>query len=91
MSISTNQVTNQTTSPLKNSEFRGAIAPKLVEKTIGQYLNDIANSYPEQLAVVVNHQNIRWNYRQYLAQIDALATGLIRHRSRGPRRYLVTQ
>ncbi|WP_172587239.1 AMP-binding protein [Shewanella xiamenensis] len=78
MSASKTQATNQPTSPLKYSEFRGANAPKLVEKTIGQYLNDIANSYPEQLAVVVNHQNIRWNYRQYLAQIDALATGLLK-------------
>ena len=78
MSASKTQATNQPTSPLKYSEFRGANAPKLVEKTIGQYLNDIANTYPEQLAVVVNHQNIRWNYRQYLAQIDALATGLLK-------------
>ncbi|MCU8009986.1 AMP-binding protein [Shewanella sp. SM87] len=70
--------TSQVISPLNVSEFRGESSPKLVEKTIGQYLDEIAATYPDQLAVVVHHQHIRWNYRQYLAQIDALATGLLK-------------
>ncbi|SUI73125.1 AMP-binding protein [Shewanella morhuae] len=70
--------TSTVTSPLNLSEFHGVLSPKLVEKTIGQYLDHIAATYPEQLAVVVHHQHIRWNYRQYLAQIDALATGLLK-------------
>ena len=70
--------TSQVISPLKVSEFHGVRSPKLVEKTIGQYLDEIAATYPDQLAVVVHHQHIRWNYRQYLAQIEALATGLLK-------------
>ena len=69
---------SKVTSPLNVSEFHGASLPKLVEKTIGQYLDHIAETYPEQLAVVVHHQHIRWNYRQYLAQIESLATGLLK-------------
>ena len=41
-------------------------------------LDEIAATYPDQLAVVVHHQHIHWNYRQYLAQIEALATGLLK-------------
>lgn len=63
--------------PLVHSEFHGSSDVPLVEKTIGQYLNDIAETYPDNLAVVVKHQHIRWNYREYLAQIDALAVGLL--------------
>lgn len=73
MSVSTRQAIT----PLQYSEFRGGSSPKLIEKTIGQYLDDIVATYPDQLAIVVQHQNIRWNYRQYLAKIDALATGLL--------------
>lgn len=74
MSVST----SQSISPLKDSEFRGGSTPQLVEKTIGAYFDAIAATYPDNLAVVVQHQHIRWSYRQYLAQIDALAVGLLR-------------
>lgn len=81
MSISTHQADlnhSSTSTPLQYSEFCGTTVPKLVEKTIGQYLDGIAEVYPDQLAVVVHHQNIRWNYSQYLAHIDSLATGLLK-------------
>ena len=52
--------TSQVISPLKVSEFHGVRSPKLVEKTIGQYLDEVAAMYPDQLAVVVHHQHIRW-------------------------------
>lgn len=79
MSVSTRQTKDYLKpTPLKYSEFCGITTPELVDKTIGQYLDDIATAYPEQLAVVVHHQDIRWTYRQYLVQIDSLATGLLR-------------
>ncbi|MCH1930559.1 AMP-binding protein [Shewanella sp. A25] len=72
------QLQAQVNQSLSYSEFSGENSSVLLEKTIGQYLDEIAARYPEQLAVVVKHQNIRWNYRQYQAQIDSLATGLLK-------------
>ncbi|MGI2177800.1 AMP-binding protein [Shewanella frigidimarina] len=63
--------------PLTQSEYHGATSTTLTDKTIGQYFDDIANAYPDNLAVVVHHQQIRWNYREYQAKVDALATGLL--------------
>ncbi|MGX9541450.1 AMP-binding protein [Shewanella sp. A22] len=64
--------------PLTQSEYHGATSTTLTDKTIGQYFDDIANTYPDNLAIVVHHQHIRWNYRQYQAKVDALATGLLK-------------
>ncbi|MGX9462870.1 AMP-binding protein [Shewanella sp. A14] len=64
--------------PLTQSEYHGATSTTLTNKTIGQYFDDIANTYPDNLAIVVHHQHIRWNYRQYQAKVDALATGLLK-------------
>ncbi|WP_286999900.1 AMP-binding protein, partial [Shewanella sp. CG_4_9_14_0_8_um_filter_42_14] len=63
--------------PLTLSEYHGDTSITLINKTIGQYFDDIANIYPDNLAVVVYHQHIRWNYRQYQEKIDSLATGLL--------------
>jgi len=69
---------NKATFPLTLSEYHGDTSTTLIENTIGQYFDDIANTYPDNLAVVVHHQDIRWNYRHYQAKIDALATGLLK-------------
>jgi fatty-acyl-CoA synthase len=69
---------NKATFPLTLSEYHGATSTTLIDNTIGQYFDDIANTYPDNLAVVVHHQQIRWNYRQYQAKVDALATGLLK-------------
>ncbi|MGI2146803.1 AMP-binding protein [Shewanella frigidimarina] len=63
--------------PLTQSEYHGVTSTTLTDKTIGQYFDDIASAYPDNLAVVVHHQQIRWNYREYQAKVDALATGLL--------------
>ena len=63
--------------PLTQSEYHGVTSTTLTDKTIGQYFDDIANAYPDNLAVVVHHQQIRWNYREYQAKVYALATGLL--------------
>ncbi|MGG5828746.1 hypothetical protein, partial [Aeromonas salmonicida] len=43
-----------------------------LHQTIGEYLQEIAERFPDRPAVVVRHQQIRWNYREYLIQIDRL-------------------
>lgn len=63
--------------PLTQSEYHGVTSRTLTDKTIGQYFDDIASAYPDNLAVVVHHQQIRWNYREFQAKVDALATGLL--------------
>lgn len=49
----------------------------LLHQTIGEHLQEIAERFPDRPAVVVRHQQIRWNYREYLIQIDRLALGLL--------------
>ncbi|MGL4471483.1 MAG: AMP-binding protein [Aeromonas hydrophila] len=49
----------------------------LLHQTIGTYLQQVAECFPDRPAVVVRHQQIRWNYREYLTQIDRLALGLL--------------
>ena len=53
-----------------------AIEPLLYE-TIGGCLSRIAATYPDQPALVVRRQNIRWSYAEYQRHVDALATGLL--------------
>jgi len=50
----------------------------LLRQTIGQVLDAAASSYPDQDALVVRHQNLRFSYRQFLEQVDLVAGGLLR-------------
>ncbi len=65
------------TIPLSNSYFKGIQSTPLIEQTIGEYLDSIVDNNPEALAVVVAHQNIRLNYKEFQQQIDQLAMGLL--------------
>ncbi|MGY3865513.1 AMP-binding protein [Aeromonas bivalvium] len=49
----------------------------LLEQTIGEYLHTMARRFPERPAVVVRHQQIRWNWQEYVREIDRLARGLL--------------
>lgn len=63
--------------PNGQSYLCGQANEPLLYETIGGCLDRIAASHPQQPALVVRHQNIRWDFAQYKAQIDALATGLL--------------
>ncbi|MEL4417486.1 AMP-binding protein [Shewanella algae] len=63
--------------PLSQSRYLGHSNTPLIDKTIGQYLQDICNRYPDNTAVVMHHQQLRWSYARYLEEIDKLATGLL--------------
>ena len=63
--------------PLTKSLFHGPDTPPLLDETIGDLLDRIAHKFPEEEALVVRHQNIRWTYRQYLIEIEKLAKGLL--------------
>ncbi|MCG9711058.1 AMP-binding protein [Pseudoalteromonas sp. Isolate3] len=63
--------------PLSHSYYKGCTYSPLIDKTIGQYLDDIVDNYPEHPAIVVHHQQIRLTYKQYQHQINQLAMGLL--------------
>ncbi|MED5513158.1 AMP-binding protein [Pseudoalteromonas sp. DY56-GL22] len=63
--------------PLTQSYYQGRTDIPLIEKTIGQYLDNIVDNYPDHPAIVVHHQQIRLTYRQYQQQINQLAMGLL--------------
>ena len=63
--------------PSGQSYLCGQANEPLLYETIGACLDRIAITYPQQPALVVRHQNIRWTYADYQERIDALATGLL--------------
>ena len=63
--------------PNGQSYLCGQADEPLLYETIGVCLDRIAATHPQRPALVVRHQNIRWDFAQYKTQIDALATGLL--------------
>lgn len=55
---------------------KGPEAP-LVEKTIGQHLDEISAAQPDHPALVMPHQGIRWSYGEFNDQVNTLAKGLL--------------
>lgn len=66
-----------TAHPDRFSYLKGPDTQPLLQETIGQCFDRIVERYPEQEALVVRHQNIRWSFREYQNQINRLATGLL--------------
>ena len=63
--------------PVGQSYLCGSASEPLLYETIGGCVDRIAQSFPDNEALVVRHQDIRWTFREYKQQIDALATGLL--------------
>ena len=58
------------------SYCKGKESNTILNTPIGVHLKEISETFPDNLAIVVRHQNIRWSYRRYLEEIDRLAAGL---------------
>jgi fatty-acyl-CoA synthase len=71
------ELTMDAASHLQASYYQGADTPPLIDQTIGDYLDDIATGFAHREALVVRHQGIRWNYGEYLCEIERLAMGLL--------------
>lgn len=56
---------------------RGATDVPLLEMTIGAALLEVAGDHGEDLALVSRHQSIRWNWREFLYEVNRAATGLL--------------
>ncbi len=63
--------------PLTQSYYSGASSTQIIYQTIGDYLDHICERFPDNEALVVRHQNVRWTYTEFKREIDRLATGLL--------------
>lgn len=61
----------------KQSLVSGAAEVPLIEQTIGTFFDGIATRFAEREALVVRHQQVRWNYRQLQEKTDAVAANLL--------------
>lgn len=59
------------------SHVKGAVAPGLIEETIGAMVERAAAQWPERDAIVSLHQGVRLTYRALNEQTDAIAAGLL--------------
>jgi fatty-acyl-CoA synthase len=62
---------------LRESYYSATSDKPLIYETIGACFDRIAHAFPENDALIVRHQNVRWTYRQYKTEIDRLAAGLL--------------
>lgn len=62
---------------LTKSYMCGAASEPLVYETIGNLFDNTVERFPDHLALVVPHQQVRWTYREYQGQVNRLATGLL--------------
>ena len=59
------------------SYVSGASTKPLIYQTIGNALQVTAETHPEQEALVVCHQDVRWTYQELNRRVDDFAAGLI--------------
>ncbi|CAN5237623.1 AMP-binding protein [soil metagenome] len=62
---------------LTRSYVHGASGIPLLGDTIGEHFDQVVRRWPDREALVVNHQNIRWTYRELKSEADAFAAGLV--------------
>lgn len=66
---------------MPNLEFSyhcGSTNEPIIYETIGNYLDQITEDHPNTEALVVRHQNIRWNYQEFNNRVNSLAAGLLK-------------
>ena len=64
--------------PLQMSHDIGATDTPLIESTIGDYFDSVANQAPDKEALVSCHQHIRLTYQQLQQKSNQLASSMIR-------------
>src|SRR5437667_2761399 len=61
----------------KLSYAHGAGGPPLLGCTIGEALNRAASVHSDRLALVARHQQLRYTYREFVAEVDLAARGFL--------------
>jgi fatty-acyl-CoA synthase len=59
------------------SYSRGADNPPLIELCIGEILDQVAARYPESPALILRHENLRFNWSELQAAVERTARGLM--------------
>ncbi len=59
------------------SYVHGSTDIPLSDATIARFLLDTVQRFPERTAVVFREQRIRWTWREFAAEVDGLAAGLV--------------
>ncbi|RCS31628.1 AMP-binding protein [Rhodanobacter denitrificans] len=59
------------------SYVHGSSAKSLLGDTVGRLIDRIAATHPERPALVVRAQDVRLNYRQFHAEVERVAAGLL--------------
>jgi fatty-acyl-CoA synthase len=62
---------------IKKSYLSGTSDIPLLGMTIGDMFDQTAEQYPENDAMVVRHENIRWTYRELKEKVDICARALL--------------
>jgi fatty-acyl-CoA synthase len=62
---------------LTHSYYCGASNTQIIYQTIGNYFDRTCAQFPDQEALIVRHQQIRWTYRELQTEVNRLATGLL--------------
>ena len=63
---------------LSKSYVHGVSTTPLLGETVGAHFDRATARWPDDEALVVRHQSIRWTYRQLAQEVDAFATGLLK-------------
>jgi fatty-acyl-CoA synthase len=62
---------------LRKSYQSGTSDIPLLGETIGDLFDQIAERFSDNDALIVRHQNIRWNYREFREKVDTCARALL--------------
>ncbi len=63
--------------PHQDSYSRGPTEQPLLNVTLGDCFDQSVKRWPDNLALISRHQNIRWSYRQLQQQVDRCAQALL--------------
>ncbi|MFT5710845.1 MAG: fatty-acyl-CoA synthase [Halioglobus sp.] len=70
-------INRSSTSPLTDSYFHNPGESPLLFTDIGSFFDAVVARNPDQLALVVSHQNVRVSYKEYQTAINHLSAGLL--------------
>ena len=62
---------------MTDSIVRGSTDAALIEMTIGDCFDQTVRRHPDDEALIVRHQDVRWTWRELKARVDAVAAGLV--------------
>ena len=51
---------------------------KLINKTLGSFLDEIADKYPNSDAIIHNKKNVRYTYREFNEMCNLVAKGFMK-------------